>query len=108
MNKEIHISSLIIQCMAESFDSVQAVLQLFPQVEIHAEEKIGKFIVTLETEGSKKMMSVIEDINKIPGVLNAAMVYHEISSEDELEEKQDLESLPTMAQVNKESITLNK
>ena len=83
---EVHISSFIVYSKPDAFANVAQALKFTLGVEVHAEDPAGKFVVTIEGDSSKRIMDVVENIGKIPGVFNTAMVYHqsiEASAADE-------------------------
>ena len=78
MEQNIHIASLIVLARPELFDGVKANLRLLQGVELHQESPEGKLVVVLEMPGESPLLQRIEQINRLPGVLNASLVYHEI------------------------------
>jgi nitrate reductase NapD len=75
-----HIASLLIHARPELFEAVKANLRLLDGLELHQESPLGKLVVVLETEHEQQILERIEQINNLPGVLNAALVYHELLS----------------------------
>ena len=59
---------------------MKANLRLLDGLELHQESPLGKLVVVLETEHERQILERIEQINQLPGVLNAALVYHEVLS----------------------------
>lgn len=83
---EVHISSFIVYCKPESFANVAQALKFTMAVEVHAEDPSGKFVVVIEGDSSKRILDVVENIGKIPGVFNTAMVYHQSVDADAADE----------------------
>lgn len=79
-NTKLHIASIIVQTRAAAFLEVKHWLRNIPGVEIHAESPLGKLVVVLETETERVILDLLDSIAALPGVLNAALVYHEILS----------------------------
>jgi len=50
---------------------------LLPGLELHQESPSGKLVVVLEAEHESRILAAIDHIQQLPGVLNAALVYHE-------------------------------
>ncbi len=50
--------------------------------EVHLQDEHGKLVVTLETASDSVIAERLVDFQNIPGVINAAMVYHEIVAEE--------------------------
>lgn len=78
MEQKLHIVSLIVQARVEMFSAVKANLRLLQGVELHQESPEGKVVVVLEMHGEPQILQRIEQIGRLPGVLNASLVYHEI------------------------------
>jgi len=78
MEKTLHIASLVLLARPELFEAVKANLRLLKGVELHQESPAGKLVVVLEMEEESEISQRISQINGLPGVLNAALVYHEV------------------------------
>ncbi|WLG99018.1 chaperone NapD [Pseudomonas beijingensis] len=86
MDEALHIASLIVLARPELFDAVKANLRLLDGLELHHESAAGKLVVVLEAQHEDQILQRIEQINQLPGVLNAALVYHErLDSEGDAE-----------------------
>ena len=75
---QVHISSLVVHCLPGKFEQVLANVKKMDQVEIHAPDPVGKFVVLLETDNEQGILAMIDQIQTVNGVLNTTMVYHEI------------------------------
>ena len=78
MEKTVHIASLVVLARPELFEAVKANLRLLRGVELHQESPAGKLVVVLEMDEEREISERISQINGLPGVLNAALAYHEI------------------------------
>ncbi|OLS60333.1 chaperone NapD [Pseudomonas putida] len=78
MDDTLHIASLVVLARPELFDAVKANLRLLDDLELHHESPAGKLVVVLEAGDERRILQRIEQINAIPGVLNAALIYHEL------------------------------
>ncbi|MGY2340451.1 chaperone NapD [Pseudomonas sp. SDO5532_S415] len=78
MDEALHIASLVVLARPELLEAVKANLRLLDGVELHQESTAGKLVVVLETTHENQILQRIEQINNLPGVLNAALIYHEI------------------------------
>lgn len=78
MDEALHIASLVVLARPELFDAVKANLRLLDGVELHQESAAGKLVVVLEAHHERQILQRIEHINNVPGVLNAALIYHEL------------------------------
>lgn len=78
MATPLHIASLLVHARPELFEAVKTNLRLLDGLELHQESPLGKLVVVLETEHEQQILERIEQISNLPGVLNAALVYHEL------------------------------
>lgn len=78
MDQTLHIASLVVLARPELFDAVKANLRLLDGLELHQESSAGKLVVVLEAEDENQILQRIDQINNLPGVLNAALIYHEL------------------------------
>lgn len=78
MAEALHIASLLVHVRPVLLDAVKANLRLLDGLELHQESPLGKLVVVLETEHERQILERIEQISNLPGVLNAALVYHEV------------------------------
>jgi nitrate reductase NapD len=72
---EAHVSSLVVHVRPERAGAARAALNGMPGVEIHAEAD-GKIIVTLETDTEADIVTRLNEISLLDGVMSAALVYH--------------------------------
>lgn len=86
MDNTLHIASLLVHCRPEFLDAVKANLTLLAGLELHQESPAGKIVIVLEAEHESRILDTINHIQQLPGVLNAALIYHELLNlEGELE-----------------------
>ena len=78
MSDPLHIASLLVHVRPELLGAVKANLRLLEGLELHQESPLGKLVVVLEAEHESQILARIEQIAGLPGVLNAALVYHEL------------------------------
>jgi len=78
MNNALHIASLLVHCRPELLAAVKSNLQLLPDLELHQESAAGKVVVVLEAGHESRILDTISHIQQLPGVLNAALIYHEL------------------------------
>lgn len=76
----LHIASLLVHCRPELLDAAKRNIALLPGTELHQESAAGKLVVVLEAEREREVLDTISHIQQIPGVLNAALIYHELLS----------------------------
>ena len=78
MDDALHIASLLVHARPELLAAVKANLRLLPGLELHQESPQGKLVVVLEAEHEQQILQRLEQIGCLPGVLNAALIYHEL------------------------------
>lgn len=78
MDNTLHIASLVVLARPELLDAVKANLRLLDGLELHQESAAGKLVVVLEADHEDQILQRIDQINNLPGVLNAALIYHEL------------------------------
>jgi len=85
MSTEIHISSLVIQARPVHMAAIGAAIEHLEGAEIHGGGEHGKLVVTLETVDESAMLTHIEAINRIDGVLSVALIFHQVEDETDPE-----------------------
>jgi len=78
VSKAVHITSLVVYTIQSKLESAIQQTKLLPQIEVHGQDPAGKFIVLLVTEEEQSVLTAIDHIQAIDGVLHATMVYHQI------------------------------
>ncbi len=76
--ESIHISSLVVHCLPEKLSIIKSEIRVFENVDIVADDVSGKLVLVLETETEKEILSIIDQLQILPGVLATTMVYHEL------------------------------
>jgi periplasmic nitrate reductase NapD len=80
---QIHISSLVVHCRADVVEAVIAAINHMPDAEVPQHSEQGKLVVLLETANESHIMQRISEIEQLSGVINTALVYHQIDDETE-------------------------
>lgn len=88
---QLHIASLIAHVRPDQLVGVRHWLSGLPdtviRTEIHAESAQGKLVIVTESEQEKAIVNFLDELRAQPGVVNAALVYHEyLSAQDLLDE----------------------
>ncbi|MGL4315360.1 MAG: chaperone NapD [Pseudomonas sp.] len=83
MPDSIQIASLIVHSQPALMVAVKANLRRLPGLELHQESPQGKLVVVLEAEDEAQILATLDAIQNLPGVLNAALVYHEVLEEQD-------------------------
>jgi len=77
-----HISSLIVHCDPEKLTEIKGSITDVEYTEVALHDAAGKLVLVLETETEQEILSIIEHIQNLPGVLAATMVYHELDFQE--------------------------
>ena len=75
MPEEVHISSLVVHATPKRVQNVEDVIAAMPGAQVHGSSPNGKLVVTLDASSTDEMLSKITDVQRIDGVLSAALVY---------------------------------
>ncbi|WP_169307076.1 chaperone NapD [Ferrimonas sediminicola] len=78
MSDTVHISGLVVSCVAELEGEVIPALAQIPGCELHTKTDDGKLVVTLERESQQSTSDAMDAIAAIEGVLNTALAYHRV------------------------------
>ncbi|PTT48169.1 chaperone NapD [Aeromonas sp. HMWF016] len=85
MSQEFHVSSLVVLTQPTLRHQLAEEIAALDGAEIHAVTEEGKLVVTLEGASQRPIMAAIDAIQAMPGVLSAALIYHQF---DELDAQQ--------------------
>ena len=72
---ELHIASLVVHAAPRRLERVAAAIAALPDALVHASSANGKLVVTLEAGTAETMTQAVACIQRIDGVLSAALVY---------------------------------
>ena len=78
MADEFHVASLLVHALPEKAAAVAAVIEQMPASELHGHSPEGKIIVVVEAGNEQTITDRLNTIQSLPGVLSAALVYHEV------------------------------
>ncbi len=94
----MNISSIVIQCKQENFDSVKQWCEKSDICDYHfGEQKLGKIIVTIEGEGVEEEIKKLTKIQKAPGVITADMMMsYQEELDGEIKKLEAADAVPSM------------
>lgn len=72
---ELHIASLVVHAAPRRLDGIAGAVAALPGARVHASSANGKLVVTLEAATAEEMAQAVSRIQRIDGVLSAALVY---------------------------------
>ena len=87
VREELHIASLVVHSTPRRLGSVAETIAALAGAMVHASSANGKLVVTLEAPSSDAMTATVTSIQRIDGVLSAALVYQCADSLDAMNEE---------------------
>ena len=87
MTDELHIASLVVHAHPARMEEVSRQVGEVPGARIHASSPNGKLVVTLEAASSDEILSAVNCIQRMDGVLSAALVYQYADSRETMMEE---------------------
>jgi len=80
----IEICGVLVHARPERVNDVRQVLGSMPGVEVYAATDEGRMVITLEnTDENSRLSEGLAEVNRIDGVLGAALVYEHSEQEDD-------------------------
>lgn len=73
----MNISGVVVKAYPQQIDSIQIALTAMTGVEVHGNNVDGRIVITVEQESANDVSDTLVQIQDVPGVLSAAMVYHQ-------------------------------
>jgi len=80
-HSEVHISGYVVQAQPVEVAAITAAINTMAGAEIHGSNERGKMVLTLETTREEDIAERIIEINSLPGVINTALVYHQVDED---------------------------
>lgn len=77
MSETTHISSLLLRADPDKLKSVLNQIALVPNSEVPLSDASGKIVVVLETETEGAIISSLNELEVIEGVVSASLIYHQ-------------------------------
>ena len=87
MSEEVHISSLVVYAAPRRVQSIEDAIAVMPGARVHGSSSHGKLVVTLDASSTDEMLSRITAIQRVDGVLSAALVYQCCETLDAMNEE---------------------
>ena len=72
----MNISGVLVHAYPEKVAAVSRELEAIQGVEIHASTEAGKIVVTVEKPNDGSLADAVLNLQDLPGVLSASMIYH--------------------------------
>ena len=72
----MNISGVLVKARPENIDSIELALAGMKGVEVHGNNADGRIVVTVEQHDANQLSDTLMQIQQVPGVLSANMIYH--------------------------------
>ena len=89
---DTHITSIVVHVRPEAVTEVVATINGMLEAEVHVASSEGKLVVSLETGTLHQVTERVDDINRLPGVVNALLVYHQVEDTARLNDEIDMDA----------------
>ena len=83
---ELHIASCVVRVRPEALEAAIALIEAVIGSAISARDPIGKVVIVMEGASTGALLDQMDQIRKIPGVLNLEMVYQHAEEESVMKE----------------------
>ncbi|MEM9634215.1 MAG: chaperone NapD [Pseudomonadota bacterium] len=80
MSQTVHIASLLVQALPDQQGPIEAGIRKLEGAEVAHGDGQGRLIVTVETASEANIVQTLTDIQLLPGVVSASLVYHQADS----------------------------
>ena len=74
------IASILVQARPDRLAEVEAAINAVPGCEIHGRDARGKLVVVVEAPDAGSLGTTLNDIQSMPHVYSAALVFHAIET----------------------------
>ena len=81
MTEQVHFSSIVVTADPARLDIVEPAISANPVAEIAVRGPSGKLIVMLESPSEAAIVEALTEIQLMPGVVSAALVYHQTTND---------------------------
>ena len=73
----MNISGVLVKAYPENLVTIEKTLSTMSGVEVHGNNKDGRIVITVEDVSANNITDTLVQIQDVPGVLSAAMIYHQ-------------------------------
>lgn len=84
----MHISGVMVRAYPKHIDTVWQALTGLQGVEVHGANQDGRMVVTVEQEHEGGLSDLLVQMQDVPGVLSASMIYHQFEESGQQEAEQ--------------------
>lgn len=73
----MNISGVLVKAYPENLHTIEQALATMSGVEVHGNNDDGRIVITVEDVSANNISDTLVEIQSVPGVLSAAMIYHQ-------------------------------
>ena len=73
----MNISGVLVKAYPENLVTIEKTLSTMEGVEVHGNNEDGRIVITVEDDSANNISDTLVEIQDVPGVLSAAMIYHQ-------------------------------
>ncbi len=73
----MNISGVLVKAYPEKIVTIEKILASMNGVEVHGNNDDGRIVITVEDKSANNITDTLVQIQDVPGVLSAAMIYHQ-------------------------------
>lgn len=73
----MNISGVLVKAYPQNLVTIEKALASMTGVEVHGNNDDGRIVITVEDVSANNISDTLVEIQAVPGVLSAAMIYHQ-------------------------------
>ena len=73
----MNISVVLVKAYPKNLVDIEKALTAMAGVEVHGNNEDGRIVITVEDVSANNISDTLVEIQTVPGVLSAAMIYHQ-------------------------------
>jgi periplasmic nitrate reductase NapD len=73
----MNISGVLVKAYPENLLTIKQALSTMTGVEVHGNNEDGRIVITVEDDSANNISDTLVEIQCVPGVLSAAMIFHQ-------------------------------
>ncbi len=73
----MNISGVLVKAYPKNIITIEKALTNMMGVEVHGNNEDGRIVITVEDVSANNISDTLVEIQGVPGVLSAAMIYHQ-------------------------------
>ena len=105
---EIHIAGVLVQCRPLDLMRVSRAVDSLAAAEVFQSSAEGKLVVVIEAETSRAVVTVIDAIRALPGVIDVALVYQHAEPAVAMQQAMDVDAPDAEASAGLQPLELRR